>query len=109
MATRSVIAATSVVSSSQPLALDELAHAVGADADWVVQLIEVGIVRVTVHDAPPAQWRFGSADLRRALDARRLERDFGVGLDAAALILDLQQEVRRLKAVLHSRGLGHDI
>jgi len=34
------------------------------------------------------------------LEARRLERDFGVGLEAAALILDLQHEVRRLKAAL---------
>jgi chaperone modulatory protein CbpM len=45
-------------------------------------------------------------DLSRALDARRLERDFGVGLEAAALILDLSQEVRRLKELLHT--LGHD-
>jgi len=106
MATRSVIATTTVVSSAQPLALDELAHACGADADWVVQLVEVGIVRMRVEEAPPAQWRFGSVDLQRALAARRLERDFGVGLDAAALILDLQHEVRRLKAVLAARGVG---
>ena len=41
----------------------------------------------------------------KALEARRLERDFGVDLQAAALILDLQREVRRLKAALqvHSR------
>ncbi|MEJ8821732.1 chaperone modulator CbpM [Variovorax humicola] len=106
MATRSVIAATSVVSSAQPLAVGELAHAVGADTAWVVQLVEVGIVHVSVQDAEPAQWRFGSADLQRALEARRLERDFGVGLDAAALILDLQHEVRRLKAMLYARGLS---
>jgi chaperone modulatory protein CbpM len=32
-----------------------------------------------------------------------LERDFGVSLDAAALILDLQHEVRRLKAALQAQ------
>ncbi|WP_213953743.1 MULTISPECIES: chaperone modulator CbpM [unclassified Variovorax] len=107
MATRSVIATTTVVSSSQPLAVAELAHACGADVAWVVQLVEVGIVqaRIEQQHAPPAQWRFGSSDLQRALAARRLERDFGVGLDAAALILDLEHEVRRLKAVLASRGV----
>ncbi|RZL57574.1 MAG: MerR family transcriptional regulator, partial [Variovorax sp.] len=47
---------------------------------------------------------FGSAELHRALEVRRLERDFGVELDAAALILDLQHEVRRLRAVLHAQG-----
>jgi chaperone modulatory protein CbpM len=43
-------------------------------------------------------------DLQRALHARRLEHDFGASLDAVALILDLSQEVRRLKA--HLRALG---
>ena len=96
---------TTVVGASAPLALRELAHACGADAAWVVQLVEVGIVEVSATEEPPEQWRFESGALQRALDARRLERDFGVGLDAAALILDLQHEVRRLKATLRARGL----
>ena len=96
---------TTVVGSSSPLALRELAHACGAETDWVVQLVEVGIVEVAPAEAPPEQWRFESGALQRALDARRLERDFGVGLEAAALILDLQHEVRRLKATLRARGL----
>ena len=104
MATVSVTTATAI-SASQPLALNELAHAVGADTAWVVQLVEVGIVQVTAAEAPPEHWQFSSTDLQCALEARRLERDFGVGLDAAALILDLQHEVRRLKAVLQVHGL----
>ena len=72
----------------------------------VVQLVEVGIVQVTTTDAPPERWEFSSTDLQHALEARRLERDFGVNLDAAALILDLQHEVRRLKAVLQAHGVG---
>ena len=102
MATVSV---TTAISASQPLAAGELAHACGADTEWVVQLVEVGIVQVTTAEAPPERWQFSSADLQCALEARRLERDFGVGLDAAALILDLQHEVRRLKAVIRAHGL----
>ncbi|RQO41091.1 MerR family transcriptional regulator [Variovorax sp. KBW07] len=94
------------ISASQPLAATELAHAVGADTAWVVQLVEVGILHVETAEAPPERWQFSSADLQHALEARRLERDFGVGLDAAALILDLQHEVRRLKATLRARGLS---
>ncbi|QNK66457.1 chaperone modulator CbpM [Variovorax sp. PAMC26660] len=104
MANFTVTTATAI-SASQPLALSELAHAVGADTAWVVQLVEVGIVQVTTADAQPEHWQFSSADLQHALEARRLERDFGVGLDAAALILDLQHEVRRLKSMLQARGL----
>ena len=95
---------TIAVSSANPLAAHELAHACGADLDWVVQLVEVGIVMVPDAMTPPYEWRFDSAALQSALEARRLERDFGVGLDAAALILDLQHEVRRLKAVLKQMG-----
>ncbi|BEP49422.1 MerR family transcriptional regulator [Variovorax paradoxus] len=103
MATVSVT--TTAISASQPLAASELAHACGADTEWVVQLVEVGIVQISTAEAPPEHWRFSSTDLQCALEARRLERDFGVGLDAAALILDLQHEVRRLKAVIRAHGL----
>ncbi|MFH0129319.1 chaperone modulator CbpM [Variovorax sp. EL159] len=93
------------ISAAHPLAANELAHAVGADTAWVVQLVEVGILQVETAGTPPERWQFSSADLQHALEARRLERDFGVGLDAAALILDLQHEVRRLKAALQAHGL----
>ncbi|MBW8718504.1 MAG: MerR family transcriptional regulator, partial [Variovorax paradoxus] len=44
MATVSVT--TTAISASQPLAANELAHACGADTEWVVQLVEVGIVQI---------------------------------------------------------------
>jgi chaperone modulatory protein CbpM len=88
------------IGPENPLAAQELAHACGADVAWVMQLVEYGIVEVCASTSQPADWRFHSADLQAALEVRRLQRDFGVGLDAAALILDLQHEVRRLKAVL---------
>ncbi|EJL73417.1 hypothetical protein PMI12_03391 [Variovorax sp. CF313] len=93
------------ISASQPLAASELAHAVGADTAWVVQLVEVGILQIETAETQPERWQFSSTDLQHALEVRRLERDFGVGLDAAALILDLEHEVRRLKAVLQAHGL----
>lgn len=97
----------SVLDATPSLAARDLAHACGAEIAWVVQLVEIGIVEHTPPEAEPERWRFRSADLQRALEARRLQRDFGVELDAAALILDLQHEVRRLKAVLQTHRLGH--
>jgi chaperone modulatory protein CbpM len=96
-----------VLGASHPLAAAELAHACGAEIGWVVQLVEIGIIESRAPGERPDEWRFHSGDLQCALDARRLERDFGVGLDAAALILDLEHEVRRLKAALRARGVGH--
>ena len=95
---------STAIGDARPLAARELAHAVGAEIDWIVQLVEVGIVEVQAPASPrPEDWCFHSADLQQALEARRLQRDFDVGLDAAALILDLRHEVRRLKAVLNAQ------
>ena len=88
---------------------EELAHACGAEIDWVVQLVEVGIIESREAGEQPEQWRFHSNDLQCALEVRRLERDFGVQVDAAVLILDFEHEVRRLKAVLRAQGLGREI
>lgn len=98
-----VVTTATVVGKSRPLSADDLARACGEEVEWVARLVEVGIV--TTSGRGPAEWRFYSADLQRALDARRLLRDYGAGLDAAALILDLSQEVRRLKAQLRALGL----
>lgn len=94
------LSATVAIGHDHPIAIDELAHACGASNEWVVQLVEAGIVDVLVAAGPPETWRFHSADLGSALEARRLQRDLGVDLEVAALILDLQREVRRLKAAL---------
>ncbi|KQZ96763.1 MAG: chaperone modulator CbpM [Achromobacter sp.] len=97
-----VITSATVVGKSQPLSTDDLARACGAEVEWVARLVEVGIVNAS--GTGPAEWRFYSVDLQRALHARRLEHDFGAGLDAVALILDLSQEVRRLKSQLRALG-----
>jgi chaperone modulatory protein CbpM len=98
--------AVTTVIESAPLTLGELARAVGAEDQWVVRLVEVEILHVDTPSDPPERWHFRSADLQRALAARRLERDFGANLDAAALILDLQAELRRVRALMHAHGLG---
>ncbi len=101
--TGTVVTATAI-GAEHPLAAHELAQACGADLGWVVQLVEVGIIATAPLTTAPDDWCFDSADLQCALEARRLERDFGVGLEAAALILDLQHEVRRLRAALQAQA-----
>ena len=94
-----VISATgTLVGKAQPLSARDLARACGVEVEWVGQLVQVGIVQT--GGAQPEDWRFQSDDLQRALEARRLERDFDACLDAVALILDLSREVRQLRAQL---------
>ena len=98
--------AVTTVLDAAPLTLRELARAVGAEDRWVVRLVEVEILHVDTPAEPPERWHFRSTDLQRALAARRLERDFGANLDTAALILDLQAELRRARALLGVHGLA---
>ncbi|WP_326536024.1 chaperone modulator CbpM [Pseudorhodoferax sp.] len=88
------------VDDDHPLRADELARAAGDRLEWVLELVEAGVIAPTAPEAPRAQWVFRSEALHGALQVRRLQRDFDVGVDAAALIVDLQREVRRLRALL---------
>jgi chaperone modulatory protein CbpM len=86
------------------LSLEELARACEVEPDWVVRRVRAGIlggqgqVQVTA-------WRFCSTDLVRARRLLRVERDFDANEDVAALVVDLGDEIRRLRARLHALGL----
>ena len=85
------------------LTLEELARACGVEQDWVVRRVQAGIL----GGQPAVQvtsWRFRSGDLLRARSLLRVERDFDANEDVAALVVDLSDEVRRLRARLHALG-----
>jgi chaperone modulatory protein CbpM len=86
------------------LTLEALARACGVDQDWVVRRVQAGIL----GGQPALQvtsWRFRSGDLLRARSLLRVERDFDANEDVAALVVDLSDEVRRLRARLHALGV----
>lgn len=80
------------------LTLGELSCACGVHAEWVVELVDEGILEPIGHDA--ARWRFSGPSLHRARTVRRLQRDLGVNLAGAALVLDLMDEIESLRAHL---------
>jgi len=91
-----------LVGYEKPLSARELAQACRADEGWVAQLVEAGIL--DAH-GDLASWRFDSAALRCALRVRSLQRAFDVNLDAAALIFEMSDEIRRLRVLLKAYGL----
>lgn len=86
------------------LTLDELARAVAVEPDWVVRHVRAGTLggETTVQIT---SWRFRSGDLVRARRLLRVERDFDANEDLAGLVVDLGDEIRRLRARLHALGL----
>ena len=85
------------------LTLEELAHACGVEPDWVVQHVQAGVLGGNVEVAL-AQWRFGGSELGRARRLLQVERDFDANEDLAALVVDLGDEIRRLRARLAALG-----
>lgn len=85
------------------LTLEELAHACGVQPDWVVQHVQAGVLGGNV-EVEVTRWRFGSNDLGRARRLLQIEHDFDANEDLAALVVDLGDEIRRLRARLAALG-----
>jgi chaperone modulatory protein CbpM len=83
------------------LALDEFARACGVDRAFVVTLVDEELVR-PARAAP--EWRFGGTELARVRRIRRLQRDFDANLQSVAVMLDLLDEIDRLRRVLQRSG-----
>jgi chaperone modulatory protein CbpM len=84
------------------LDLQAFAAACGADVEFVRVLVDEGLVQPVAQQ--PA-WRFGGEALARVRRIRRLQRDFEANLQSVAVMLELIDEVERLRAALHRAGL----
>jgi chaperone modulatory protein CbpM len=90
------------------LTLEELARACNVEPDWVVRRVQAGILGAPAgleNVVQVTEWRFRSGDLLRARLLLRVEHDFDANEDVAALVVDLTEEVRRLRARLHVLGI----
>ena len=85
------------------LTLEELAHACGVETDWVVRHVQAGVLGGNVA-VELTRWRFGGNELGRARRLLQVEQDFDANEDLAALVVDLGDEIRRLRARLAALG-----
>ncbi len=87
------------------LSVEELARACAVEQEWVVRHVRAGVLGSGEADTVTVeQWRFGSADLQRARRLAGLESVFDANEDIAALVLDLGDEIHRLRARLRVLG-----
>lgn len=101
---------TGVLLDEAALDLEELARACGVDPDWVSRHVRAGVLGEEGSKSEAGvellQLRFRSVDLDRARRLASLERDFDANEELAALVVDLADEVRRLRARLHALGVN---
>ncbi|MHB1947604.1 MAG: chaperone modulator CbpM [Gammaproteobacteria bacterium] len=80
------------------LTLEEICHACHVPADFIQDIIDFGIIEP--HGASIASWRFDAEHLRRVRTVVHLHHDLEVNLAGAALVLDLLDELQRMRARL---------
>jgi chaperone modulatory protein CbpM len=78
------------------VSLTDICQACSTRTDWVIELVEEGILEPVGND--PEAWHFPGHSISRAHIARRLQLDLGINLAGVALALDLLAEVAALRA-----------
>lgn len=92
-----------VVEEDLRFTLADLCRACAAERSQLIALIDEGVIEPA--GGPPEDWMFGGNSLLRARAALRLERDLGVGMAGAALVLDLLDEIETLRGRLRRAGM----
>ena len=80
------------------ISMSEICLACSCRSEWVLELVSEGILEPLrrEHD----EWFFSGNSLSLAQAAHRLQRDLGVNIAGVALVLELLDEIRLLRAEL---------
>jgi chaperone modulatory protein CbpM len=90
-----------IFEESALLTVKDLSRMCAVDERHIVEFVEEGVLNVVEVNA--AEWHFTGAALRRTRRALRLERDLEINLAGVALVLELMEEVERLRRELEAR------
>lgn len=79
------------------LSLTELCRISGSSADWIIELVEEGILDPRSTAQGTSGWQFESSSITVVRKVRRLQSDLRVNLPGAALVLSLVDENTQLR------------
>ena len=77
------------------LSLRDLCRACSTSTEWVVELVDEGVLEPIGHEQ--AHWRFSGPSLLRARTAMRMQQDLHINLAGVALALDLMEEIEAMR------------
>ena len=89
------------------LTLDELTTSCTMSREWVVEHVQEGVLEVDPL-TDTELWRFSGRDLSRVRRLRELELTFDANPELAGLVVDLCDELARLRSRLRRAGLRTD-
>jgi len=89
-----------ILDETREVTLAELTRTCRVHAEWVLELVEEGVLEPLQPGGP--QWRFAATSVVRIQKAQRLQRDLGVNLPGIALALELLDRIDALEARLRA-------
>jgi chaperone modulatory protein CbpM len=85
-----------LIEETTEFTLGELSRTCGVPAEWILALVEEGVIEPVGADQN--HWHFRGHCLRRVRIVQRLQSDLGINLAGAALALELLEEVEALRS-----------
>lgn len=80
------------------LTFDELCARCAVEREWIIELVEHGALDPA--GATASEWSFAEVSVLRVAKARRLSTDLDINPPGIAMVLDLLDEIDRLRAQL---------
>lgn len=99
----SVVFDAVIVEQDLAFSYSELCMACPGQDEQLLALVDEGVLQP--QGGGPQDWVFQGDALLRARTAMRLQRDLNLGIEGAALVLDLLDEIDALRARLRHAGL----
>jgi chaperone modulatory protein CbpM len=96
MAGKQIIISTVSVETELEFDIEQLCRVCQVTPEFIVELIEYGIV--DPRGSSISNWRFTADHLRRVRMIAHLQQDLEVNLSGAALVVELMDEIARLRA-----------
>lgn len=93
-----------ILDENSTFTLDELCTACSVHTEYIIELVDEGILEPMELQREQQLWTFTGRSLLRARKARRLQQDLGVNLAGAALVLELIEEIDRLREKVNRMG-----
>jgi chaperone modulatory protein CbpM len=96
----SLVISSEIIDSSAMYTLEELCRFCNVKAEWIVELVEHGVVEPVGQTRP--DWKFASFSVVRVAKAKRLGRDLDLSPSGLALVLELLDEMDKLRSRLET-------
>jgi chaperone modulatory protein CbpM len=89
-----------VLEEETGLTMGQLGRICGLQAESIMAMVEEGILEP--EGDGPASWRFTGRSVTCVHTVVRLERDLGINLPGAAVVLDLLERLNRLRSKIRA-------